>query len=149
MAPKKTTKSTEKKETKKTTKKVDATIQLTFSPVLSAATQYKMLLRKKTEKEVNGQMVLVTAPLIEGLPVEVVVKKGQILNVTRQQFEELKALGYVESDEDYARRQAYIDSLPAQHPDDKVPWKSIEQESPFWISLKDSERIYDDKLIRV
>lgn len=150
MAPKKSTKSTTKKEeTKKETPKAKKTIQLTFAPMLSAATQYKMLLRKKVEKDVNGDTVLVNAPLIDGLPVEVIVKKGQIFNVTQEQYEALQNLGYVESDEDYARRQAYIKTLPPQHPDEKIPWHSIEQERPFWISLKDSEMIYDDKLIRV
>ena len=153
MAPKKTTKSTEKKETtKKTTKKSaskkEEKIQLTFMPVLTAATQFKMLLRNKTEAEVNGQKVLKTTPLIEGLPVEVIVRKGEILDVTPAQFKELQTLGYVESDEDYERRKQWINALPPQHPE-KIPWKSIEKETSFWITLKDSEQIYNDKLIRV
>jgi len=152
MAQKKSTakKSTTKKsETKKkTTTKKDEKVKLTFSPILSAATRFKILLRDKKIEEVNGRKVPVVTPKIEGLPIEFVVNKDEIVEVTQEQFEQLQSMGFVESDEAYEKRRKFIEDIDPQHPS-KPTWDSVARENEFWLTLRDSEKIYNDVLIRV
>lgn len=149
MAPKKKTKKSESES--KTTSKTKKTkmVDLTFQPILSAADQFSALLRKKTMKEEYGQRIPVYAPAIEGLPMKIVVKKGEILSVTEEQFEELQKMGHAETDEEYKKRKDFVERLSSQHPE-KLTWDMIVAEGSNFATLRDSQFIiYNDKLLRV
>lgn len=149
MAAKKSTKSTKSttKSTKATTKSKD--VQLTFAPIMSAAHVFKALLRKKEVDNVGGQEVIRTVPLIDGLPIDFKVKKGEVVSVTAEQFEQLQINGFAETDEEYKRRKKFIDSMSAQHPEN-LTWDMIVAEGGNWSTLADSQNIvYNDKLLRV
>lgn len=148
MAPKKKTET--KKETKKETKsKKTSKVKLTFAPIMGAAAQYKALLREKEIKKDYGREVASYVPAIEGLPIDFIVKKGEIVEVTQDQFAELQRRGHVETDEEYKERQKFIDNLNAQHPD-TLSWELIIAEGANFATLTDSQKIiYNDKLIRV
>ena len=151
MAPKKKTKSekSEEKTEKKTTKKSEKKIKLTFSPIMGAASQFTALLREKSIKEDFGREVASYSPAIEGLPMKLVVQKGEVIEVTEKQFEELQARGFVESNEEYKARQDFISNLSAQHPE-TLTWEMIVAEGSNFATLRDSQKIiYNDKLIRV
>jgi ABC-type uncharacterized transport system YnjBCD substrate-binding protein len=88
-------------------------------------------------------------PAIEGLPIDFVVKKGEVVEVTQEQFKELQKRGHVETDEEYEARQEFIDNLSAQHPN-TLSWDLIVAEGSNFATLTDSQKIiYNDKLIRV
>lgn len=147
MAPKKKTKS-EKSETK-TTKKSEKKVKLTFSPIMGAANQFTALLREKTIKEDYGREIASYSPAIDGLPMKLVVQKGEIIEVTEKQFEELQSMGFVETNEEYKARQDFIQNLSAQHPE-TLTWEMIVAEGSNFATLRDSQKIiYNDKLIRV
>lgn len=147
MAAKK--KQTTKKESeKKTTKKSEKKIALTFLPIMGATDQYTALLREKTIRKDYGREVATYVPAIEGLPMEITVKKGEILEVTPAQFEALQKRGHVETDEEYEKRQHFIDNLSAQHPE-TLTWDMIVAEGANFATLRESQDIiYNDKLIR-
>jgi len=145
MAAKKETKSKSKTKSKAKPKK----IQLTFAPIMSAAQKFRVLLRKREMKKVHGREVPVYSPLIEGLPMKLVVEKGQVIEVTQEQFEELQNRNWVETDEEYKRRQDFIKNMGAQHPE-TLTWDMIVAEGGNWSTLADSQHIvYNDKLLRV
>ena len=152
MAPKKkTTKSKEdsaKKTTKKTTKK-SKDIVLTFSPILGAADQYVALLRDKVVKENYGKEEVSYVPAVEGLPMKLVVKKGETITVTEEQFKILQERGHAETDEEYKKREEFINNLSSQHPE-TLTWDMIVAEGSNFATLHESQMIiYNDKLIRV
>lgn len=143
-AKKKQTSKTEKKSEKKSEKK----IALTFLPILGAADQYTALLREKVIRRDYGREVASYAPAIEGLPMKLTVKKGDIVEVTESQFKELQNRGHVETDEEYAARQSFIENLSAQHPE-TLTWDMIVAEGSNFSTLRESQDIvYNDKLIR-
>lgn len=153
MAPKKKTETKKEKEAKKETKetksKKTSKVKITFAPIMGAAVQYKALLREKTIKKDYGREVASYVPAIEGLPIDFIVKKGEIVEVTQDQFKALQDRGHVETDEEYKARQDFIDNLSAQHPD-TLSWDLIIAEGANFATLTDSQKIiYNDKLIRV
>ena len=76
------------------------------------------------------------------------VKKGEVINVTEEQFKALQEKGHVETDEEYQKRQNFIDNLSAQHPE-TLTWEMIVAEGSNFATLRDSQDIiYNDKLIR-
>ena len=76
------------------------------------------------------------------------VNKDEIVEVTQEQFEQLQSMGFVESDEAYEKRRKFIEDIDPQHPS-KPTWDSVARENEFWLTLRDSEKIYNDVLIRV
>ena len=88
----------EKKTQKKTTTKKTSSkkIKLTFKPIASGAKELNLVLKTPTTEEKDGRTVQVTAPLIEGLPEILTVKKDEILEVTKKQCDELEQLGFVQ-----------------------------------------------------
>lgn len=139
-------------EKKKTQKKSKSTagkkIKLTFQPMVASAKQARYQLKRKEWQDVNGRQVEVTVPMVEGLPEVLVVNKGEIIEVTKKQFEELQKLGCVESDEEYKVRQNFLDSLGEQHPQ-KLTYDQIDKDYVNNASLKEFEKLYTDKLIKV
>lgn len=146
MAEKK--KSTKKSASKTKSKaKTPKTIKLTFNPIMSAADKFRILLRKKEIRRVNGMEVPYYVPKIEGLPMKLVVTKGEIIEVTPEQLEQLA--DWVETEEEYERRQKFIENMNPQHPD-TLTWDMIVAEGGNWATLADSQHIvYNDKLLRV
>lgn len=140
-------KSTKKESTKKETKSKAKTIKLTFNPIMSAANSFTILLRKKEIKRVNGSEVPYYAPSVEGLPMKLTVKKGEIIEVTEDQLPALEP--WVETEEEYKKRQKFINDMSAQHPE-TLTWDMIVAEGGNWSTLADSQHIvYNDKLLRV
>ena len=137
MAEKKKT-TTTKKKTSTSTKK----IKLTYLPLGFSATSMSFPLREKDKKGRNQ-------PLIKGLPMNLEVQKGEIIEVTQKQFEELQAEGCVETDEEYEQRKAFIKGMKNQYPQTYSDLEIAESKGDL-ISATESQRlIYNDKLIRV
>lgn len=145
MAAKKSTKkSTKKEETKSTKSKMT---KLTFNPIMSAASRFTILLREKALKRVNGNEVPYYVPSVPGLPMKLVVEKGQVIEVNEEQLAALEP--WVETEEEYKRRQNFIHDMDAQHPE-TLTWDMIVAEGGNWSTLADSQHIvYNDKLLRV
>lgn len=142
-----TKKSTKKSTTKKETKPKAKMTKLTFNPIMSAASKFTILLRKKEIKRINGSEVPYHVPSVEGLPMKLVVEKGEIIEVTEDQLAALEP--WVETEEEYQRRQQFIDNMSAQHPE-TLTWDMIVAEGGNWSTLADSQHIvYNDKLLRV
>ncbi len=155
MAPRKKTKKSESESTEsttttsKTTKKTKKMVDLTFQPILSAADQFSALLRKKAIREEYGQRIPVYTPAIEGLPMKIVVRKGEVLSVTEEQFAELQQMGHAETDEEYKKRKDFVEKMSSQHPE-KLTWDMIVAEGSNFATLRDSQFIiYNDKLLRL
>ena len=136
----------EKKETKKTTSKKKTTkksdkIKLTYQPIGFNAKQMTFSLKKK---DVEGR----STPLIEGLPMQLTVGVGEVIEVTQEQFEALQLNKCVESDEEYQKRVDFLKGMKDQYPK-TFSDAEIAREKGQLISAQESQRmIYNDKLIR-
>lgn len=155
MAAKKKTKETkeaeetkeETKKTKKTSAKKSKKIKLTFEPIAGAAVQYKALLRERVVEKNSIREMVSYVPAIEGLPLELVVRKGEVVEVTPEQYDRLVEMGYAESKEEYKQREKFIESLRPQHPE-SLTWDMIVAEGANFSTLLESQNIiYNDKLI--
>ncbi|MEE3415852.1 MAG: hypothetical protein VZR53_10840 [Prevotella sp.] len=147
MARKATSKKTT--TTKKTTsKKKSENIKLTFRPLWSASRTYTAFLTKKTVKVEHGTEVVVNVPMIEGLPTLLTVHAGEILEVTPEQFNELDALGFIESQEQVQRRQELERNLPKQHPE-RMTYDMLDNNIDNNIRPRQVSSLYNDKLIVV
>lgn len=143
---KKTEEVEEKKETKKTstkrktTKKSDK-IKLTYQPIGFNAKKMTFALKKK---DVEGR----STPLIEGLPMQLTVAVGEVIEVTQEQYEALQLNKCVESEEEYQRRVDFLKGMKDQYPK-TFSDAEIAREKGQLISSQESQRmIYNDKLIR-
>ena len=98
MAEKKKTQQKKKTATKekKTTK--SSKIKLTYSPLGFGAEVMSFPLKTREYQEIDGRRVAVSVPLIKGLPMILTIRKGEIIEVTKAQYEELKSLKLVESE---------------------------------------------------
>lgn len=134
MAAKK--KSTTKKETK------PKMVTIMYSPVGFNAEQMTFPLKKK---EYNGT-ALVSVPLIEGLPMELTLNKGQTMEVTPEQLKQLQAIKVVESDEERKARESFIKNLPDQYPNVANDEKSAAVKKLLTANDLQST-IYNDRLI--
>lgn len=138
-------KETIKKEEKKETKKPKASkkIKITYQPIgFNSQSIIYFPLHKKNEKGIN-------VPLIEGIPMDLKFSKGQVMEVTKKQFEALQAEGCVESDEEYESRKKFIEGMKNQYPNTFSDLEVAERRGDL-ISAHESQRIiYNDKLIRV
>lgn len=144
MAEKK--KKTQKKSTKSTK---SSKIKLTFSPVASGAKEMNVLLRTRENEERDGRNVIVSAPLIKGLPEILTVHRDEVIEVTKTQCDELEKLGLVETEEEYKQRKAFVDNLKEQHPD-KLSYAQMDGANGDLLTARDSQhKVYMDKLIRL
>ena len=150
MAAKKKSEEKTSKKSKSTKKSKSAKkIKLTFAPVMGAGKEFTALLRKKTMKSVYGREEPVYSPAIDGLPMELTVKKGEVIEVTQEQLDELRNRGHVETEEEYKSRQHFIKSMNPQHPE-TLNWDMIIAEGYNFSTLLDSQNIvYNDKLLIV
>lgn len=132
----------EKKTTKKTTKKnTSKKIKLTYHPIGFTASTISFPLRKKNEKGLN-------VPLIEGIPMDFEVAQGQVIEVTKKQFEALQAEGIVESDEQYKERTAFLKGMKDQYPQTFSDLEVAERNGDLISSQEKQRKIYNDRLIR-
>ena len=144
----KTEKKTAKKTTKTKTKKTNDNIKLTFRPLFSAATNFTAYLQQRVKRVHNGDEVMVDVPIIEGLPGILTVKAGEVLVVNQEQLDKLTELGFVESEEQVADRQAIEKGLAPQHPQ-RLSYDMMSTNRDFNIKPRELEKIYTDKLIIV
>lgn len=142
----------EKKTQRKTTRKKSTAaskIKLTFKPIASGAKELNLLLKTKKMEEKDGRNVQVTAPLIDGLPEILTVKKDEVIEVTKTQCDELEKLGFVETEEEYKARMDFVDNLSNQHPD-KLSYDQMNGFNKGQLTMRDSQHtVYMDKLVRL
>lgn len=144
---------TKKKTTsKKTTTKKKAEpkmVQLTFSPVAAGTKELNLQLRTKKAETKDGANVVVSAPLIEGLPMVLTVHKDEVIEVTEAQCAELEAIGVVETQEEYEQRKSFVDNLKEQHPE-RLSYEQIIGSDSTLLTMRDTQhKVYMDKLIRL
>lgn len=114
MAARKQTKADGEKSTKKTTAKKAKKIQITFNPQFSVA-ESKTILLRETDTVVNGNHVRRKyVPAIDGLPTELTIKKGEIFEVTHDQFKALYEMGYIDTPEDIQERKRARQAINTQ-----------------------------------
>jgi hypothetical protein len=152
MARKKTTKKTTEEKKTTTTKKSSKKpkmVQLTFSPVAAGTKELTLQLRTKKTENRNGTNVITNAPLIEGLPMLLTVRRDEVIEVTEAQCAELEARGLVETKEEYEQRKSFVDNLKNQHPE-KLSYNQIAGNDDGLLTMRDSQhKVYMDKLIRL
>lgn len=141
MAAKK--KTTQKKTTTATKKK--SKITLMYSPVGLTAEYINIPLRKKVTQE--GTINLVNVPLIEGLPMQITLRKGETLDVTEEQLEILRNLKVAETKEEKEKRLNFIENIKNQFPDGLSELERAEKEKALLTAWDVENRIYSDKLI--
>ncbi len=142
-------KETPKKTTAKRTTRRSGKIKLTFKPIASGAKEMNLLLKTQKMEEKDGRNVQITAPLIQGLPEILTVKKDEIIEVTKQQCDQLTELGFVETEEQYKERMAFVDNLQNQHPD-KLSFEQLSGINNGQLTARDSQyKVYMDRLIRL
>ena len=95
-------------------KQDDRKLQITFNPQFSAAEQKTILLREPQTVTVGNAMRTEQVPIIPGLPTEFTIKKGEIKEVTLEQFKALYELGYIDTPEDIAKRKRDINAVADQ-----------------------------------
>ena len=127
-----------KKKTQKKNKYPE-TVKITFDPQFSAATSKTLLLREEETELVGNKIRKTYKPLIEGLPTIWTVQKGEIVEITTEQFLQLYKLGYIDTPRDLANKRAEFNSVGTQSGVDPVAHRSAE-------SLA---HLYQDKLIRI
>lgn len=140
----------EKKKTqkKKTTTKKSSKIKLTYSPIGFGAEVMSFPLKTKEYQEIDGRRLAVSVPLIKGLPMDLTVQKGEVIEVTKAQYEELKELKLVETEEEYKARKQFIDNLENQHPQTYGDLEKAENLGQLLNSSDSQRKIFNDKLIR-
>lgn len=139
MAAKKTT--TKKSSTKKTASK-PKTITVMYNPIGFTAEEMNFPL--KTKQYVGRD--LISVPKIEGLPMFLSFKKGDTLEVTPEQLQQLQAMKIVESDEERKLRKDFIDHIPDQYPNTANDEES--EEVKRLLTENDLQsKIYNDRLI--
>jgi len=132
-----------KKEKKTTTKKTTSKkIKITYNPIGFNAKLISFPLHKKDE---NGR----NKPLIKGIPMDFTVSKGEIVEVTQKQYDELEKEGCVETEEEYQMRKNFIYGMKDQYPKTFSDVEIAEANGDL-IGAHEMQRvIYNDKLIRV
>ena len=126
-----------KKNTSKT--KYPETVKITFDPQFSAATRKTLLLREEETELVGNKMRKTYKPLIEGLPTIFTVEKGQVVEITTEQFLQLYKMGYIDGPKELAQKTAEFNSVGTQSGVDPTEHRSAE-------SLA---HLYEDKLIKI
>ena len=95
-------------------KKQQKLIQITYNPQFSAAESKTVLLREQQQTVVGNAVRRDYVPVIEGLPTEFTIKKGEIKEVTLEQFKALYELGLIDTPEDIKQRRAEINKVESQ-----------------------------------
>jgi hypothetical protein len=138
---KKSTKATKKKSTPKK-------VKLTYRPLFSASRSFTASLTKKTVKIDHGLETIITEPLIKGLPTLLTVHAGEVIEVTKTQFEALEKAGFIESKEQVAKRKELERRIPKQHPE-RLTYDMMANNIDNSLTPLQSSNLYSDKLIVV
>ena len=133
---------------KKTTTKKSSKIKLTYSPLGFGAAVMSFPLKTREYQDIDGRRVAVSVPLIKGLPMVLTVRKGEVIEVTKTQYEELKAINLVESEEEYENRKKFIDNLQNQHPQTFNDLEAAENLGQILNSYDSQYKVFNDKLVR-
>ena len=123
-----------KKQTQKKKNKYPETVKITFDPQFSAATSKTLFLREEETELVGNKM-----RTVEGLPTIFTVRKGEVVEITTEQFIQLYKLGHIDTPQTIAAKKAEFNSVGTQSGVDPVQHRSAE-------SLA---HLYQDKLIRI
>lgn len=134
-----------KTTTKKSTTKKPKNVTIQYSPVGITAESFNVPLRKK--QILDGSTKAVNVPLIEGLPMDLNFNKGDTMEVTPKQLEELQFYNIVESQEEHDKREAFIKHLPNQFPQNLNEVERAEREKTLLTAWDAQNKIYSDKLI--
>jgi len=137
-----------KKSTKAKKKSAPKKIKLTYRPLFSASKSFTASLMKKTVKIDHGLETIVTEPLIKGLPTLLTVHAGEVIEVTKTQFEALNKAGFIETKEQVAKRRELEKHLPKQHPQ-RLTYDMMANNIDNSITPLQSSNLYSDKLIVV
>lgn len=119
-------------------------VRLTFKPQYSTKTQITIVLQKKEMKIVGGQPVYGKVPLIPGLPERLTVKLNQVIEVTKEQFEQLFKYGHILEQTSLKENAELFQSIKGTFPETF----SVKQHN-ITEKIADPRRvsqIYDDKL---
>ena len=126
-----------KKNTSKT--KHPETVKITFNPQFSAAEKKVLFLREEETELIGNKMRKTYKPLIEGLPTVFTVNKGEVVEITTEQFLQLYKMGYIDGPRELAQKTAEFNSVGTQSGVDPAEHRSAE-------SLA---HLYEDNLIRI
>ena len=113
-------------------KKQQKLIQITYNPQFSAAESKTVLLREQQQTVVGNAVRRDYVPVIEGLPTEFTIKKGEIKEVTLEQFKALYDLGLIDTPEDIEERRAEINKVESQVGVNPREYKMAGQLSPLF-----------------
>ena len=98
--------------------------------------QKSMLFFPLHKKNSKGHNV----PLIKGIPMELKFMKGDVMEVTQKQYDELVAEGCVETDEEYQMRKEFLKGMKDQYPKNFSALEVAEKKGDL-ISAHESQRI--------
>lgn len=90
---------------KTTSKKADKKLQITYEPRFSASLKKTIILREPVQVAVGNTFKTEYKSKIEGLPPVITLEKGEIMEVTLEQFKALYELGYIDTPEDIEERE--------------------------------------------
>lgn len=128
-----------KKAKKETKSKYPETVKITFEPQFSAAQQKTLFLREEETELIGNKVRRKVVPMIEGLPEIFTVHKGEVVEITSEQFIQLYKLGFIDTPEDLRRKEIEFRSVGTQSGVDPKEHRSAE-------SLA---HLYEDNLIRI
>ena len=126
-----------KKQEKET--KYPETVQITFRPQFSAATQKTLFLRELVTELVGNTVKKTYKPLIEGLPEVFTIHKNEVVTITADQFIALYKHGFIDTPAMLRAKRAEFNSVGTQSGVDPLEHRSAE-------SLA---HLYEDNLIRI
>lgn len=98
-------KKTETEDTSKKAKKEDKKLQITYDPRFSASLKKTIILREPVQVAVGNTFKTEYKAKIEGLPPVITLEKGEVMEVTLDQFKALYELGFIDTPEDIEERE--------------------------------------------
>ena len=99
-------KTTDEETPKSTSRKSQKKVKLTFKPQFSASQSKTLLLSKQEDVKIGNTIQKQRAPLVDGLPMELTLKVGEIYEVTEEQYKTLVQLGFVDTPEKIKAKKA-------------------------------------------
>lgn len=119
--------------------KYPETVKITFDPQFSAAEVKTLFLREEQTELIGNKMQKTYKPLIDGLPEVFTIRKGEVVEITTEQFLQLYKLGYIDGPKELIEKRNEFYSVGTQSGVDPKEHRSAE-------SLA---HLYEDKLIRI
>lgn len=85
--------------TTSTSKKSQKKVKLAFKPRFSASQSKTLLLSKQEDVKIGNTIQQRRVPLINGLPLELTIRVGEVYEVTEAQYKALLQLGFIDTPE--------------------------------------------------